>query len=116
VTDKTPEDLVPLKPAWLHILLALAEEPQHGYAIRAHAEQQSNGRVKLWPVTLYGSLRDMEDGGLVRPLDEAASADADARRQYYDLTAFGRQVLRAETDRLQELVDAARASRALGEA
>ncbi len=58
----------------------------------------------------------MEDGGLVRPVDEAASTDADARRQYYDLTAFGRQVLRAETDRLQELVDAARASRALGEA
>lgn len=110
------DDWIPLKPAWLHILLALSEGPKHGYAIRAHAEVQSGGRVKLWPVTLYGSIRDMEEGALILALDGDEDPDEDGRRRYYELTALGRGVLSAEAEHLQALVDAARAGSSLSQA
>ena len=111
--SRSADDWIPLKPAWLHILLALSEGPQHGYAIRAHAEAQSGGRVKLWPVTLYGSIRDMEEGALILALEGDDDPDDDSRRRYYELTALGREVLSAEAERLQTLVNAARAGSSL---
>lgn len=105
----------PLKTAWFHILLALSDGAQHGFAIREIAEARTDGAVKLWPATLYGSIREMSEAGLIEPLDGDDDPDDDQRRRYYRLTRRGRDVLRAEADRLQALVDAARASRALGE-
>ena len=109
-----PEDLLPLKSAWFHILLALADGAAHGYAIRTAVEERTGGAVRLWPATLYGSIHEMTTAGLIEPLEGEADPDADQRRRYYRLTSPGLEVLRAETDRLQALVDAARASRALG--
>ena len=101
-----------LKKHWFDILLALADGAQHGYAIRSRVEERSEGRVKLYPATLYGSVREMADGGLIEAL-EGDPAD-DQRRRYYRLTKQGREALRAEVDRLQSLIDSARATAALG--
>lgn len=106
----------PLKPAWFHILLALADGAQHGFAIREIVESRTSGEIKLWPATLYGSMREMTEAGLIEPLEGEDDPDGDKRRRYYRLTGRGREVLRDEADRLQALVDAARASRALGRA
>ncbi len=106
--------LLPLKPAWFHILLALADGAQHGYAIRSLVEERTEGRVKLWPATLYGSIRELSGEDLIEALDGPENPDDDARRRYYRLTPQGSDLLRAEADRVQELVDAARSSRALG--
>ena len=103
-----------MKPAWLHILLALSNGACHGYQIRASVESRTEGAVKLWPATLYGALRDLTELGAITPLEGDDDPDDDQRRRYYRLTDRGRELLRAETDRMQALVDAARASRALG--
>lgn len=105
--------LPPLKPAWFHILLALSHGELHGYAIRESVDVQTNGRVKLWPANLYGSIKDMTDLALLEPLAEDEQPVEDQRRQYYRLTKRGRELLRLEADRLQGLIDAARASQAL---
>lgn len=109
-----PDAFLPMKPVWFHILLALADEAQHGYAIRQRVEDRTQGAVRLWPATLYGSVRDLSEQGLIEALEGDSDPDEDARRRYYRLTRLGERVLQGETDRLQSLVDAARGSRALG--
>jgi DNA-binding PadR family transcriptional regulator len=104
---------IELKPAWFHLLLALADGAQHGYAIRSLVDSQSDGRVRLWPATLYGSIRDLEALGLIVETDRRPAVDDDPRRRYFRLTPAGKAALAAETDRLQALVKAARGSRAL---
>ncbi len=100
----------PLKATWFHILLALAEEPRHGFSIRQAVEHRTQGAVKLWPATLYGALREMTQLGLLEPLSGDDDPDGDQRRQYHRLTAEGEVTLRAEAERLQGLVDAVRAA------
>ena len=99
----------PLKPAWFHILLALADGAQHGFAIRDRVEHVTEGQVRLWPATLYGAIRDLVEAGAIRALEGDDDPDEDQRRRYYELTPEGRRMLRAEADRLQVLADAARA-------
>jgi len=105
---------LPLKPAWFHILLALADGAQHGFGIREIVDSRTDGSVKLWPATLYGSIRDLAEVGAIQALEGADDPDPDQRRQYYRLTPLGRDLLRAEADRLGALVEAARTSKALG--
>jgi DNA-binding PadR family transcriptional regulator len=112
----TLDDLLPLKPVWFHILLSLADGPQHGYGIRTLVEERTQGGVRLWPATLYGALHRLAAERLVDVLDGEADPDDDARRQYYRLTQLGGEVLRRETERLEALVMAARGTRALGRA
>ena len=97
------ERLLPLAPAALHILLALAGEDLHGYAIMQEVTRQSEGRYKLGPGTLYDNLQRLLDQGLVREMGQRAS-DTDSRRRYYRLNAAGREVLTAEVDRLEGVV------------
>jgi DNA-binding PadR family transcriptional regulator len=106
--------LLPLKPVWFHILLALREEAGHGFAIRSRVEERTAGGIRLWPVTLYGSIRQMVDEGLIEALEGEAEVDEDGRRRYYAITAFGRVVLLAEADRLESLVREARSVRVAG--
>ena len=103
------EQLLPLKPAWFHILLALGNAPLHGFAIRDAVLERTGGKVTLWPATLYGSMADMAEEGLIEPLAADAEPDDDARRRYYRLTPRGRRVLKAEADRMAELATAAQA-------
>jgi len=102
-------DPPPLKATWFHILLALAEEPRHGFSIREAVEARTKGAVKLWPATLYGALRELTALEFIEPLDGKDDPDDDQRRRYHRLTRQGESVLRAEADRLQGLVDAVRA-------
>jgi DNA-binding PadR family transcriptional regulator len=109
------ERFLPLKPAAFHILLALADGPRHGYAIRASVEELTAGGIRLWPATLYGSVRQLAEAGLIEAVESGDEASEDARRRYYQLTLLGRRVLVAETERLRALVEFARRTRALGQ-
>lgn len=99
------ENFLPLKTNWFHILLSLAAEDQHGYGIMQEVLQRTGGKVRLWPATLYGSLKRLIEEGLIEESgDRPAREFDDARRRYYRLTRLGRRVLDAESARLQELV------------
>jgi DNA-binding PadR family transcriptional regulator len=104
------ETLPPLKTAWFHILLALGEGARHGYGIREAVQRHTDGKVTLWPANLYGSIREMTELALLEALAEDEQPIEDQRRRYYRLTPRGRELLRLEADRLQALIDAARAS------
>ena len=98
---------LPLSPATLHILLSLAGEDLHGYAIMQEVARQSEGKYKLGPGTLYDNLQKLIQRRWVQELGHRPSDD-DPRRRYYRLTADGRGVLAAETDRLAGVVREAR--------
>lgn len=99
---------LPLSPAILHILLALAGEERHGYAIMQEVARQSDGQYKLGPGTLYDNLQKLVNHGMVEESSRRA-ADDDPRRRYYRLTSFGRRVLTAEIARLESVIREARA-------
>jgi DNA-binding PadR family transcriptional regulator len=80
----------PLSPAVLHILLALAGEDRHGYAIMTEIARQTGGRYKMGPGTLYDNLGKLLDQGLVEETRHRPAID-DPRRKYYTLTRFGRE-------------------------
>src|SRR5271156_1303093 len=105
---------LPLKAQWFHILLSLAGEEQHGYGIMQEVLQRTGGKVRLWPATLYGSIKRLIEAGLIEESDERPAPELDdARRRYYRLTALGKRVLDAECERLQELVRTIRVKQAL---
>ncbi|MQA91166.1 MAG: PadR family transcriptional regulator [Gemmatimonas sp.] len=113
--DEKIERLLPLKAAWFHILLALGDGSRHGYAIRTEVEERTQGRVRLWPATLYGSIWELAAAALIEEHDTEPDPADDPRRRYYRLTGLGKRVLAAEVARMQALVDAARSTRALGQ-
>ena len=86
------DQFLPLSPAALHILLALAGEERHGYGIMREVARQSEGRYKLGPGTLYDNLQKMLDQGIVEEPSPRSSGD-DPRRRYYRLSRFGRGLL-----------------------
>ena len=95
----------PLTPAVLHILLALSTEERHGYGIMKQVERESQGKVKMGPGTLYGSIGRMIEAGLIRESDKRPDpALDDERRIYYAITGAGRKALQAELDRYREVV------------
>src|SRR5690349_6014131 len=96
-----PEDYVPLKPHWFHVLLSLADQEQHGYGIMQEVLDRTQGKVRLWPATLYGTLKRLIDEELIEESEERPAPDLDdGRRKYYRLTRLGRRVLAAESGRL----------------
>jgi len=100
-----PKDFLPLHANWFHILLSLVGCEQHGYGIMQEVSQRTNGTVKLWPATLYGSLKRLIDGGLIEESGERPAPELDdARRRYYKLTRLGKRVLELECDRLADMV------------
>ena len=99
--QKDVGQLVPLSPAILHILIALANEDRHGYGIMQEVARQTNDQYKLGPGTLYDNLQKLLDQGLV---EEANRRDNDdPRRRYYRLTSLGEQVVSAEIQRLESI-------------
>lgn len=108
--DERPDDLLPLLPATFHILLALADEDRHGYAIIQEVAARTNGDVRLSAGTLYRSIQRMLEQGLILETSERPAPELDdERRRYYRITPFGRAVARAEAARLSQLVKLARA-------
>ncbi|MGA8532103.1 MAG: helix-turn-helix transcriptional regulator [Acidobacteriaceae bacterium] len=106
--------LDPLPSAAFQILLALAGGDLHGYAIMRAVEDQSDGRVRLGPGTLYGSIQTLLEEELIREVEGDAATAATERRRIYRLTAAGRKVARAEAERIADLVRVARARKILG--
>jgi DNA-binding PadR family transcriptional regulator len=102
--------LLPLPTATFHILLAIAKEDRHGYAVIQDVEQRTNGEIRLSAGTLYRSIQRMLEQGLLRETrDRPAPELDDERRRYYRITPFGQAVARAEAQRMAELVKMARA-------
>ena len=110
MTDHDSQSVLPLKPVWFHILLSVAENDAHGYAIRKAVENRTGGKVKLWPTTLYGALSDLSELGFIIEDDRGNGTDDNLGRVRYKLTEVGSRVLSAETDRLERLVIASRAA------
>ena len=111
-----PESFLPLKPNWFHVLLSLADQEQHGYGIMQEVLERTDGKVRLWPATLYGTLKRLMDEDLIAESDERPAPELDdARRRYYRLTNLGRRVLAAESQRLEDLVRVIRSKRRVAE-
>ena len=101
------DEFLPLSPAALHILLALASQDRHGYGIMREVARQSDDRYRLGPGTLYDNLQRLLEHGIVEESSPRSSVD-DPRRRYYRLTQFGRRLLATEITRLEGVVREAR--------
>jgi len=109
--ERTAESMLPLRDLDLWVLLAVEEEPLHGYALLTRVAERSGGFLQPGPASLYRSLGELTAGGL---LEEAAGhvepGHTDERRRYFRPTKFGRLVLRAELRRLSAVLAQAKAS------
>jgi DNA-binding PadR family transcriptional regulator len=109
-----PEAFLPLKSQWFHVILSLAVQERHGYGVMQEVLERTEGKVRLWPATLYGTLKRLIEEGLIEESEVRPAADLDdARRRYYRLTKLGLRVLAAESERLEDLVRAIRAMRGM---
>jgi DNA-binding PadR family transcriptional regulator len=111
--SRGPEDFLPLSTANLYILLALAEEERHGYAIMREVNAASDGALKLGPGTLYRSIQDLLKDGLIQESASRPVRNEDQRRRYYGLTGIGRKVLAFESRRLASVVALAKSRKVL---
>jgi len=100
-----PEQFLPLKTNWFHILLSLADGEQHGYRIMQEVSERTGAKIRLWPATLYGTIKRLIEADLIEESDERPAPELDdARRRYYRITKLGKLVLDAESQRMEELV------------
>ena len=114
VTDETSavvDDLLPLTHIVYYVLLSLSDEARHGYGIIKDVADRTGGRLELEAGTLYAAIKRLRDDELID--ERPGPADADARRRYYRLTPRGERVLRAESERLELMVQLARDARVL---
>lgn len=112
MSNRTDPGQPPLRLPVFHILLALSSGDLHGLGIADEIERASEGLVELGPGTLYRTLAELADAGLVRNVG-APGSGADPRRKYYRITKSGRAVLTAEAERLQRLVGEAKVRKVL---
>ena len=97
-----PEAFLPLPSASFHVLLALLDEPKHGYAVMQEVDRLSYGAVKMGPGTVYTTVKRLLDDGLIEEIEPADGSDA--RRRSYRVTGLGESVCRAEVRRLSRLI------------
>jgi DNA-binding PadR family transcriptional regulator len=106
--------LDPLPAAAFQIMLALSAGELHGYAIMREVEEQTGGRLRLGPGTLYGSIQALLEGALIEEVDGAAdTGERPERRRYYRLTVAGRKLARSEAEKMADLLRVARARKIL---
>ncbi len=108
-----PSGILPLSEAVFEILLALADEDRHGYAIMREVEERTGGKVRLGPGTLYGAIKRLRKQGIVEEAERIPAINTDERRRYYRLTSFGRTVALLEAERLEQLLKTAYQKRLL---
>lgn len=109
MAPNTTESYGPLTPAMFHVLLALAGDDLHGYAILKEVELRTAGKVRLSTGTLYGLIKRLLADGLIQELRaRPTGGDDDERRRYYRLSHWGRQVAVAEAERMDEMLAVAR--------
>jgi DNA-binding PadR family transcriptional regulator len=107
--DPEPDSFLPLPAATFHILMAVAEEDRHGYAIIQDVAARTGGELKLSAGTLYRSIQRMLEQGLIAETRDRPSPELDdERRRYYRITSFGSRVAKAEVNRLAKLLRLAR--------
>jgi len=107
--------MLPLTPAVFHVLLALADGERHGYAIMQEVTASTEGRIKMGPGTLYGTIKRLLAAQLIEECDERPDPHLDdERRRYYRLTGVGEEVVRAEARRYAEIVNVARGKKLIG--
>jgi DNA-binding PadR family transcriptional regulator len=105
-----------MKPHWFQILLAVADGPKHGTAIMEEVLERTDGAMKLWPGTLYGSLRELEVEGWLQETDPPEGAPTEGgKRRFYRITPEGSATLAEDVHRLASFVRVARAKRVIGE-
>ena len=110
----SPNTTLPLTPAAFHIMLVLVGGENHGYAIMREVAEHTQGKMRLGPGSLYGTIKRMLADGWIEETDERPDpALDDERRRYYRLTGVGRKVVQAEAVRLEQLVAIARKKRLL---
>jgi len=108
------EKLNPLPAAAFQILMSLADDDLHGYEIMRRVEEQTDGRTRIGPGTLYSSIQALLDGGLVAEVASRSDEHLnDERRRYYRMTAAGRKAARDEAERLADVLRVARAKKIL---
>jgi len=105
--DRRDTPRPPLRPPVFQILLALAAGDLHGLGIADEVERATGGAIELGPGTLYRSLKEMAEEGLVREVTPPEE-DADPRRKYYRITRQGRSLVAAEAERFERIVRVAR--------
>lgn len=102
--DQLASDLSPLSPVVFHILLSLGEGERHGYALKREISLRTNGKLKLGPGVLYGSINKMLELGLIEESADRPDPHLDdQRRRYYRITNSGRKAAQAEAARMREL-------------
>ncbi|HEX4794036.1 MAG TPA: helix-turn-helix transcriptional regulator [Humisphaera sp.] len=104
----------PLTPAELQILLSLADGEQHGYGIMQEVAGRTDGRTKIGPGTLYGTIKRLLAAGMI--VESARRPDPrldDQRRRYYRITAAGKRALAEEIRAMADIVALARKRRIL---
>jgi DNA-binding PadR family transcriptional regulator len=106
--------LDPLPSAAFQILLSLADGDLHGYAIMRQVEEQTGGRTRLGPGTLYSSIRALLEENFIEEVADADDPSLPAeRRRFYRLTTTGRKLAREEADKLADTLRVARARKIL---
>ena len=109
-----PKTSLRLTPAAFHIMLVLADGENHGYAIMREVAENTQGKMRLGPGSLYGTIKRMLADGWIEESDERPDPQLDdERRRYYRLTGVGRKLVQAEAEHLEQLVNIARAKRLL---
>lgn len=112
---RDPRSLLPLTPLAFQVLLALADEPRHGYSIIREVETRTDGLIRLRSGSLYTLLQRLLDEELIVESDDRPAPEQDdERRRYYRVTPLGRSVLGAEARRLESAVAEARRKHVLG--
>jgi DNA-binding PadR family transcriptional regulator len=107
--------LDPLPSAAFQILLSLAQDDLHGYGIMRQVAEQTDGRMRLGPGTLYSSIQSLLEEGFIEEIDRADEVKAgEERRRYYRLTSAGRKVACVEAERLADVLRVARARKIFG--
>ena len=100
-----PDDFLPLRPVHYHVLLVLAEGPLHPYALVKQIAARTDGMVKPGPASIHRTIRQLQESGLIEESEERPAPELDdQRRRYFRLASLGRDVARAETARLHEIV------------
>lgn len=105
-----------MKPNWFYILLSVSAAPRYGTAIQDDVRELSDGSVRLWPATLYGSLEELVEKQLLEEVpEEERPQEISGRERFYRITRKGKAALETESSRMESLVRATRTRLALGE-
>ncbi len=106
------DDQLPLSPPVFYILLAVADQERHGYAIMQEVERRTEAKVRLLPGSLYSTIKRMLSSSLIEECEGSIPPESDdERRRYYRITKYGREIAAAEADRMATLIRIARDKR-----